>query len=152
MSKRKLFLIGLTVLTLGLILMGCGGATTPAPAATNAPATQPTTAAAPAAPPAPKPLDVVKWDYPNPPFNNVTLTVVGDAGQNLAPWTFWKDELAKAGITIKVVEVPFDGVYEKEKAEFVAGSGAFDIVTFYPTYIGDFAGNGYLEPLDSYMQ
>jgi multiple sugar transport system substrate-binding protein len=25
------------------------------------------------------------------------------------------------------------------------------VVTFYPAYIGDFAGNGYLEPLDDYM-
>lgn len=157
MNKHRLVLVGITVLALALIATGCGGGTTPAPAAnpsagaTNPPAaTQPPAAAA-AAPATPKALSVLKWDYPNPPFNNVTLTVVGDAGQNLAPWQFWKDELTKAGINIKVVEVPFEGVYEKEKTEFVAGSGAFDIVTFYPTYIGDFAGNGYLEPLDSYM-
>jgi multiple sugar transport system substrate-binding protein len=154
MKKRRLFLLVFTVLALALIVVGCGG-TTAAP--TNPPAAAPTKPLAAAAttapaPQAPKPLDVVKWDYPNPPFNNVTLTVVGDAGQNLAPWEFWKDELKKAGITIKIVEVPFDGVYEKEKTEFIAGSGAFDIVTFYPTYIGDFAGNGYLEPLDAYIQ
>src|SRR3989475_4507001 len=101
-----------------------------------------------AGPAAPKLLNAVKWDYP-PKFNNVTVTVVGDAGHNLKPCEFWKDHFAKAGITVKIVEIPFEGVYEKEKTEFVAGTGAFDVVTFYPAFIGDFASNGYLEPLDT---
>ena len=99
-------------------------------------------------PPNLSPQNVYQWDYP-PSFGNVTITVVGDAGHNLKPYEFWKDDFAKVGITINVIEVPFDGVYEKEKTEFVAGTGAFDVVTFYPAYIGDFAGNGYLEPLES---
>jgi multiple sugar transport system substrate-binding protein len=78
--------------------------------------------------------------------------VVGDAGHNLKPYEFWKGDFEKVGITIQIIEVPFEGVYEKEKTEFVAGTGAFDVVTFYPAYIGDFAGNGYLEPLDNYMK
>jgi multiple sugar transport system substrate-binding protein len=100
---------------------------------------------------APPPLSVIKWDYP-PRFKNVTINVVGDAGHNLKPYEFWKGDFEKAGITIKIIEVPFEGVYEKEKTEFVAGTGAFDVVTFYPAYIGDFAGNGYLEPLDNYIK
>ena len=100
---------------------------------------------------APPPLDVVKWDYP-PKFSNVTMNLVGDAGHNLKPYEFWKSEFQEAGINIQIIEVPFSGVYEKEKTEFIAGTGAFDVVTFYPAYIGDFAGNGYLEPLDKYMQ
>lgn len=103
--------------------------------------------AGPAAPPL---LKVVKWDYPK--LNNVSITVVGDAGHNLKPYEFWKDQFNKAGVTIKIVEVPFEGVYEKEKTEFVAGTGAFDVVTFYPAFIGDFASNGYLEPLDKLMK
>jgi multiple sugar transport system substrate-binding protein len=99
----------------------------------------------------PPPLSVIKWDYP-PSFKNVTINVVGDAGHNLKPYEFWKGDFEKVGITIQIIEVPFEGVYEKEKTEFVAGTGAFDVVTFYPAYIGDFAGNGYLEPLDSYMK
>ena len=81
----------------------------------------------------------------------MTITLVGDAGHNLKPYEFWKDDFEQAGITVEIIEVPFEGVYEKEKTEFVAGTGAFDVVTFYPAYIGDFAGNGYLEPLDDYM-
>ncbi len=99
---------------------------------------------------APTEQHVIKWEYP-PKFSNVTVNVVGDAGHNLAPYEFWKDHFPKAGINIKIIEVPFEGVYEKEKTEFVAGSGAFDVVTFYPAYIGDFASNGYLEPLDPYF-
>lgn len=84
-------------------------------------------------------------------FGGVTVTVVGDAGHNLAPYHFWADDFAAMGITIEIIEVPFADVYQVLKTEFVAGSGAFDVVTFYPSYIGDFAGNGYLLPLDDLM-
>lgn len=94
--------------------------------------------------------DVVKWDFP-PGFGGVTVNVVGDAGHNLRPYEFWKEDFKKIGINVEIIEVPFAGVYEKEKTEFIAETGAFDVVTFYPAYIGDFAGNGYLEPLDDYM-
>jgi multiple sugar transport system substrate-binding protein len=55
------------------------------------------------------------------------------------------------GINIEITEVPFADVYQVEKTEFVAGTGAFDVVTFYPAFIGDFASNGYLLPLDEFM-
>ena len=101
-------------------------------------------------PPNEAPLEVYTWDYP-PSFGEVTITLIGDAGHNLKPYEFWKEDFAKVGINIEIIEVPFDAVYEKEMTEFVAATGAFDVVTFYPAYIGDFAGNGYLEPLDEYM-
>lgn len=101
-------------------------------------------------PPNEAPLDVYKWDYPES-FGSVKIAVIGDAGHNLKPYEFWKEDFAKVGITIELIEVPFSEVYEKEMAEFAMGSGAFDVVTFYPAYIGDFAGNGFLEPLDEYM-
>jgi multiple sugar transport system substrate-binding protein len=157
MDKSKALLLGALLLALVVIVVGCGGAAptvappagaTSAPAPTSAPAaTQPPPTEAPPA----SHQDIMKWDFPSPAFNNVTINVVGDAGHNLLPYQFWKDDFTKAGITIKTIEVPFEGVYDKEKTEFVAGTCAFDVATFYPAYIGDFAGNGYLEPLDSYM-
>jgi multiple sugar transport system substrate-binding protein len=99
---------------------------------------------------APKPLDVIDFELCES-FDNVTINVVGDAGHNLAPYEFWAEDFANMGINVQVTSVPFEGVYEKLKTEFVAGTGAFDVVTFYPSYIGDFAGNGYLLPLDDLM-
>ncbi len=99
---------------------------------------------------APQPLGMTDFEL-CPAFDNVTVTVVGDAGHNLAPYDFWKDDFAQMGINIEIVQVPFAEVYQQEKTEFVAGSGAFDVVTFYPAYIGDFASNGYLLPLDDFM-
>lgn len=86
-----------------------------------------------------------------PAFDDVTINVVGDAGHNLGPYEFWADDFAEMGINVQVSGVPFDSVYEVLKTEFVARTGAFDVVTFYPSYIGDFAGNGYLMPLDDFM-
>jgi multiple sugar transport system substrate-binding protein len=154
--KQSGFILCLAVLIMALAFSACTAAPAQPPAApTEAPAAAPTeAAAAPAEAPAteaPPSLDVIKWDFP-PAFNNVTINVVGDAGHNLKPYEFWKSDFEKAGINIQIIEVPFEGVYEKEKTEFVAGTGAFDVVTFYPAYIGDFAGNGYLEPLDDYMK
>lgn len=99
---------------------------------------------------APTPLEVIDFELCSD-FDNVTVEVVGDAGHNLAPYDFWAEDFAEMGINVSVTSVPFEGVYEKLKTEFVAGTGAFDVVTFYPSYIGDFAGNGYLLPLDDLM-
>jgi multiple sugar transport system substrate-binding protein len=151
MAHSGRYRVGIGMVVIALTATACGGTASPAPAASaGAPASPGTSASAGAPATAPQSLNVVKWDAP-PGFGGVTVNVVGDAGQNLKPYEFWKDDFAKAGITIKVTEVPFDGVYEKLKTEFVAGTGAFDVVTFYPSYIGDFASNGYLEPLDGYL-
>jgi len=82
----------------------------------------------------------------------VTLTVIGDAGHNLKPFEWYapifKEEF---GVELKVIGVPFGELYEKEKIEFVAQTGAFDICIVYPKYMGDFAGAGYLMNLDEYV-
>jgi len=92
----------------------------------------------------------VPKNLPN--FKGQTVTVMGDGGHNMNVFGFWMPEWRKAGIKLKAVEVPFADVYSKEKAEFIAGTKAVDLVVFYPAYIGDFASNGYLLPLDSYIK
>lgn len=86
------------------------------------------------------------------PFEGVKLVVFGDAGHNLRPFEWYKDEIKRlSGIEIaQVVGVPFTSVYEKLKTEFVAQTGAYDLVIFYPAYLGEFAGLGYLTPLDQF--
>jgi multiple sugar transport system substrate-binding protein len=82
-----------------------------------------------------------------------TLTVIGDAGHNLKPFEWYNDAFEeKYGITLKIVGVPFGELYEKEKVEFVAGTGAFDILIVYPKFVGEFAQAGYLVQLDDYAE
>jgi multiple sugar transport system substrate-binding protein len=92
----------------------------------------------------------VPKNLPN--FHGQTVTVMGDGGHNMNVFGFWMPEWVKAGIKLKAIEVPFADVYSKEKAEFIAGTNAVDLVVFYPAYIGDFASNGYLLPLDKYIK
>ena len=42
-----------------------------------------------------------------PKFNNVTVTVIGDAGQNMESLNKYADDFTKAGITIKQVGATF---------------------------------------------
>ena len=92
----------------------------------------------------------VPKNLPN--FHGQTVTVMGDGGHNMNVFGFWSPEWKKAGINLKAVEVPFADLYSKEKAEFISGGKSVDLVVFYPAYIGDFASNGYLLPLDSYIK
>src|SRR5260370_40182381 len=57
-----------------------------------------------------------------PHFDNVTVTVIGDAGQNMETLNRYKDDFTQAGITIKQVGATFTGLYDKLKTSFVAGS------------------------------
>jgi multiple sugar transport system substrate-binding protein len=91
----------------------------------------------------------VNKDVPD--FGGVQITVMGDAGHNMNPFGFWSPEFRNAGLTIKMVEVPFEEVYSRETAEFVGGTGAIDLVVFYPAFIGDFAGNDFIRPLGEYV-
>jgi multiple sugar transport system substrate-binding protein len=92
----------------------------------------------------------VPKNLPN--FHGANVTVMGDGGHNMNVFGFWWPEWRKAGIKLNPVEVPFADLYSKEKAEFIAGTQNVDLVVFYPAYIGDFASNGYLRPLDDYIK
>jgi len=83
----------------------------------------------------------------------LTLTVMGDAGHNLRPFEWYNDTFKeKFGIEVKIIGVPFGELYEKEKMEFIAGTGAFDLAIVFPKFVGEFAQAGYLIPLDEYVQ
>lgn len=86
-----------------------------------------------------------------PDFGGVTVRVMGDAGQNMNPFGFWMPEFEAAGINIEVVEVPFAEVYSQQTAEFLAGGGNLDLVVYYPAFIGDYAGNDFIQPLDGFI-
>lgn len=85
-------------------------------------------------------------------FKDVTITAFCDAGHNTRPFEWYADEFEKAGIKVNLVTAPFANVYEKLTSELIAGTGAYDLIVLFPMYLGEFAGMGYLRPLDEYAE
>jgi multiple sugar transport system substrate-binding protein len=56
------------------------------------------------------------------------------------------------GIKVEVVEKPFPQIYSTVIAEFVAKSGAIDVIDGSPVWIPDFAERGVIRPLDDYIK
>lgn len=83
----------------------------------------------------------------------VTLHLACDGGANIAAFEWMKDQIETEN-PVKLVfhPLPFEEVYSKLKAEFVGQTGAYDIVVFFPKFLGDFVVNGYLLPLDELNQ
>lgn len=84
--------------------------------------------------------------------DKVKLVVVGDGGNNQIAW-FWNKQQMETefGVELEILGFSFEDLYTKLKTEFVAGTGAFDIVVFFPKHLGDFVSNGYLIPLTPYI-
>jgi len=56
-----------------------------------------------------------------------------------------------SGIKIDVVSIPDDAMYDKVVAEFLSGNAGFDAIQFFSPWLGDFAAQGFLKPLDEYV-
>ncbi|MFN0193493.1 MAG: ABC transporter substrate-binding protein, partial [Aestuariivirga sp.] len=56
-----------------------------------------------------------------------------------------------SGIKIDVVAIPDDSMYDKVVAEFLSGNAGFDAIQFFSPWLGDFAAQGFLKPLDEYV-
>jgi multiple sugar transport system substrate-binding protein len=56
-----------------------------------------------------------------------------------------------SGIKIDVVAIPDDTMYDKVVAEFLSGNAGFDAIQFFSPWLGDFAAQGFLKPLDEYV-
>ncbi len=83
----------------------------------------------------------------------VSLTAFVDAGHNQKPFEWYSEDVKRMfNVDLSIENAPFSAVYEKAKLEFLSHTGAYDIVTFYPLYLGDFARSGYLVPLGEYNQ
>ena len=59
---------------------------------------------------------------------------------------------SKNNVKLSIEEIPGGNLYEKLVTEFITKSGAYDLVEFYPTWLGGYAEAGYLEPLDKYFK
>jgi len=68
------------------------------------------------------------------------------AAAGLAPFE------ALSGIKVELVPIPDDSMYDKVLAEFISGAASFDALQFFSPWLGDFAGPGFLAPLDDYAE
>ena len=83
----------------------------------------------------------------------ITLHTLWQSGGDIQPVLQLKEEYEKkAGIKLSIEEVPPPNMYEKHMANFLAGTGVYDLIETYPTYVGTFAENGYIMNLDKYFQ
>ena len=57
-----------------------------------------------------------------------------------------------SGIKIDVVSIPDDAMYDKVVAEFLSGNAGFDAIQFFSPWLGDFAAQGFLKPLDEWTR
>jgi len=55
-----------------------------------------------------------------------------------------------SGIKVELVPIPDGSFYDKAIAEFISGNASFDALQFFSAWLGDFAGPGFLAPLDDY--
>ena len=130
-----------------LLLSACGGSTgADAPSADTSGAASAAESVAGASSTDPCPTEP---DTSNPETVNVLFQTGGDAigpQQELA-----KFEEANPGIKVVIDEVPPDALYQKLVTNFAATQADYDLVEFYPTWMGDFASADYLTNLDPYF-
>jgi len=55
------------------------------------------------------------------------------------------------GIPIEVVSKPFGDLFSSQVTEHLAGTGAYDVLTFPPAWTADFVAQGLVEPLDGFI-
>lgn len=58
----------------------------------------------------------------------------------------------KTGATVEFVEIPFAEIFPKLMSSFQAGANEYDVAIILPTWLGDMAGRGFLEPLDKHIE
>lgn len=85
-------------------------------------------------------------------FEDVELTVVTESGYQRNSAVMAKKEWEdKYDGEIDIVTFPFGELYQKIMTTFTMGQAQFDVIIFPSGWMGDFAGGGYLEPLDDYL-
>ena len=55
-----------------------------------------------------------------------------------------------SGISVELVPIPDDSLYDKAVAEFISGNASFDALQFFSPWLGDFAAPGFLHKLDGF--
>ncbi len=81
-----------------------------------------------------------------------TINVFVDGGINVFPFELFKDRIKEeSGIELVLNPVAQADVYTKLKNEFVSGTGAFDLVVYFPALLPEFVNMGNLRPMDDFI-
>ena len=97
-------------------------------------------------------IRTVDWDQVRQELSGTTVRfAVGaadaeSAKAGLAPFE------ALSNITVELVPIPDDSMYDKVLAEFISGNASFDALQFFSPWLGDFAAPGFLHELDDFAE
>lgn len=92
-------------------------------------------------------------DDPDAAVEGTTLTHAMDSGHNTNPFEWFDDEISEeTGVSVGDIQgFSFTGLYSNLVTEFTSGETSFDLFSFYPQFVGDFAANGHAVPMDNMM-
>jgi len=86
-------------------------------------------------------------------YAGTTIVVPWEAGlQTQAPLAVAPTWEKLTGMKVKVVPMDIHALHDKQIADYLAGTGSYDIVTFTHTSMDDFIAAGLAEPLDPYIE
>lgn len=93
-------------------------------------------------------------DDPDGAVEGTSLTHAMDEGHNTNPFEWFNDEISdQTGVSVDNIQTfPPGQVYSNLNTEFTTGETGFDLCSFYPQYLGEFARNGHITPLDDMMK
>ena len=85
-------------------------------------------------------------------YAGTTLNIVWEAGlQPQDPLTFAPRWEELTGIKVNVIEMAYVDMYTKQLQDHLTGGGAYDVISYAPSWLIDFTATGMLEPLNPYM-
>lgn len=93
-------------------------------------------------------------DDPDAAVDGMAITHAMDQGHNTNPFNWFNDEIqSRTGVSIDTIQgFPPSEVYSTLNTEFTTGETGFDLCSFYPQYLGEFARNGHIVPMDDLME
>ena len=85
-------------------------------------------------------------------FAGATINVVWEAGlQPEDPKIFGPEFEKLTGVKVNLIPLPYGDLYTKQLQDHLTGGGAYDVITFAPSWLIDFVSAGALEPLNPYI-
>jgi len=85
-------------------------------------------------------------------FAGTQLNVIAEATANsLILEKLLPDFEAETGIHVSLEQGPYDSLVQKAVLDFTTKKGSYDVLSIPYEYLGSFAENGYIMPVDSYL-